>query len=258
MVRAALIILAVAAVGTLYSKYQGSADAPSPVEALPPSVAPAPAVQIEPLVTAASSATERRAAAQRLLASGMVTTVTRQSDPDINCDSQADLRQHADQLYWKGLAFLQRIVKAGFKVRVSCIKTGHVADNLLHPRWKAVDVDMIENDAGKLELVRPNSAAAAKFARWLNKLADTKGGLKQLPYEIGGPKNLVNHQLVKEVGSDRRGPFFWDNTSPDLGHNNHFHLGFECIPGRSKDFRDCFSNSPQSTLAKAYARAPWM
>jgi hypothetical protein len=191
--------------------------------------------------------------AKRLLNSGAITTLDSPGwryNPDVVnntpardrmvrrnsnaalCDPRSDLL--SGKMYEKDIAWLEISVKAGFKLRISCINTGHVRDGYTHPHWRGVDIDMVNGEG-----VNPKSAQARRYGRWLTSRPNA-----QLPFEVGGPFIDFN----REKRDSPPGPFFWDPARPgNTGHSTHFHLGFEG------------DNPPRNTGAgrRYYAQGGW-
>jgi hypothetical protein len=203
-----------------------------------------------PLVATASSQQELTTVVQQMFANGTLTTkelCKKRIDGHL-VGPRADLL--SGELYYKAIAFLQEATNAGFTVEVSCAVTGHSEDEFLHPRSKAIDISAINGQS-----VEPDGSQTKTFGRWLSDwqkpLADRRP-LNTLPYEIGGPAGAIDVDRLKQAGDDREGPFFTDSS-----HQDHFHIGFECLPSESDDFGDCFSNESRTSLRAAYKVAPW-
>jgi hypothetical protein len=92
-----------------------------------------------------------------------------------------------------------------YRIRVSCIRTGHsryvAGTNRVsnHTVWRAVDVDQVDGQP-----VSPSNAAARKLARWIG-----AGRAGVAPSEVGSPWAF---------GAQ---PWF-----TDPGHRDHLHVGF--------------------------------
>lgn len=159
---------------------------------------------------------------QVLLASGGVTTTA-----GFGCNPLADLK--SGKMFPQDITYLEKLVKSGFKVEVSCIFTGHsllVANTdrtSLHSVRKAFDIDRINGQpicdvmVGSIDsnhdtrhCTKP-SAASQQLTHWLFAQDDS-----QLPFEVGGPFNTGSRDKSN-------GGRFFTNT----GHQTHFHFGFK-------------------------------
>jgi hypothetical protein len=103
---------------------------------------------------------------------------------------------------------LLAVLTQRFRVRVSCLQTGHspyVAGTRRvsnHHLWRAVDVDRVDGQP-----VSPSSKAARTLVEWLDGL---QGPLR--PAEVGSPF-VVGHP-----------PYFSDD-----GHQDHIHIGYNAM-----------------------------
>ena len=92
-----------------------------------------------------------------------------------------------------------------YRIRVSCIRTGHsryvkgTTRVSNHTVWRAVDVDQVDGRP-----VNPSNAAARELARWIG-----QGGAGVAPSEVGSPWAFGAR------------PWF-----TDPGHRDHLHVGF--------------------------------
>jgi hypothetical protein len=95
---------------------------------------------------------------------------------------------------------------ARWRIRVSCLRTGHswyVAGTRRvsnHAVWRAVDLDQVDGHP-----VRPSNPAARQLAGWIG-----RGGAGVRPSEVGSPWSFGGHR-----------PYF-----TDAGHRGHLHVGF--------------------------------
>ena len=162
-----------------------------------------------------------------LVASGGVTTITG------DCNPLSDLK--SGKIFEQDITYLEKLVKAGFKVRLSCIMTGHSPNvagtdiTSLHSLWKGFDVDRINGQpicdvmVGSVGInfdtrhCSQPSAASQKLTHWLFAQSNS-----QLPFEVGGPFRTGGRGKVSGPLGSRGGPFF-TNT----GHQKHFHFGFK-------------------------------
>jgi len=161
---------------------------------------------------------------QALVASGGVTTTT-----EAKCDPLNDLK--SGKMFPQDVTYLEKLVKAGFKVRVNCIFTGHSPNvqntdrTSLHNVWKGFDIDWINGQPvcdnligeGDSRVCTRPSSASKQLIRWL--LAQNNS---QLPFEVGGPFQSGSRDKNVGPSGSRGGPFF---TNP--GHQGHFHFGFK-------------------------------
>ena len=155
---------------------------------------------------------------QALVVSGGVTTTT-----GAGCDPMPDLQ--SGKMYLQDVMYLEKLVKAGFKVRISCIYTGHSPNvknssrTSLHNVWKGFDIDRINGQpicenligSGDGRICTKPSQASKQLTRWLFSQANS-----QLPFEVGGPFSTGSRDKANG------GRFF---TNP--GHQGHLHFGFK-------------------------------
>jgi hypothetical protein len=133
-----------------------------------------------------------------LAANPRITTTTAHG-----CDPRPDLR--SPRLDARVARLLTSVTAHGWRVRVSCVHSGHskyvhgtrrVSNHFV---WRAVDLDMVDGRP-----VSPGNGRARALARWLGTL---RGELR--PSEVGSPWLFGP------------GPWFSDD-----GHQGHIHVGF--------------------------------
>ena len=170
-----------------------------------------------PKVLAIPSANSIAGRGQRLLANHSVTTTA-----GAGCNPLPDLK--SGQMFIQDVVYLEKLAAAGFKVRLSCIITGHSQDvagttrTSLHFVGKAFDVDRINGEpicnhmvgTGNNRVCTQPSPASKLLTRWLFAQPNS-----QLPFEVGGPFRPGSRS------KSRGGPFF-----TNAGHQDHFHFGF--------------------------------
>lgn len=163
-----------------------------------------------------------------LIESGAVTTTS-----GVGCYPLADVK--SGRMYPQDIAYLEVLAHAGFKVRVSCVNSGHsdfVSRTLkpsLHKAWQAFDIDRINGRPICLKIVgrrtlRSDTRRCAKpsgetlrLNKWLYSQSNAA-----LPFEVGGPLKLGRRGKYSGPRGSRGGPFFTNG-----GHQGHFHFGFK-------------------------------
>ena len=176
--------------------------------------------QSEGLINPSPNQISRRGMA--LVASGGITTVSLDK-----CRPLLDLK--SGNMFPKDIAYLETLAKAGFKVEISCIFTGHTKNvagtdrTSLHYKWQAFDVNSINGQpicdvmVGTVDSYHDDrhctkpSAASLQLTNWLFAQDNS-----QLPFEVGGPFSTRSRDKAN-------GGRFFTNT----GHQGHFHFGFK-------------------------------
>ena len=165
---------------------------------------PAHAGHHPPTTAAARPATARVAApapapSRAALAANPRVTTTRAH----GCNPRPDLR--SPKLDARVVGLLGAVTAHGWRVRVSCVHTGHskyvhgTTRVSNHYVWRAVDLDMVDGRP-----VGPGNGRARALARWIGRL---RGELR--PSEVGSPWVFGP------------GPWFSDS-----GHQGHVHVGY--------------------------------
>jgi hypothetical protein len=159
----------------------------------------APASSSRPPAPARRHAAAAPAPSGRTLAANPRITTTRVH----GCNPRPDLR--SSRLDARVAELLGVVTAHGWRVRVSCVKTGHskhvhgTTRISNHYVWRAVDLDMVDGRPVGVGNVR-----ARALARWLGGL---RGALR--PSEVGSPWVFGP------------GPWFSDD-----GHQGHVHIGY--------------------------------
>lgn len=187
-----------------------------------------PESTLNPKSPAIKPGTTGNSVAQRgvaLVAGGGVTTTAG------GCDPLSDLK--SGKMFEQDVTYLEKLVKAGFKLQVSCIFTGHTKyvqgtnRTSLHFEKRGFDVTRINGQPICVHMVGADdsryctqpSSASRQLTNWLFAQKNS-----QLPFEVGGPFRSGSRGKASGPHGTRGGPFF---TNP--GHQEHFHFGFKPI-----------------------------